>query len=89
MTETPDATTAIRAVIATLAAIPDPTDRARATGTVLDAVPDLQAELRAVRQEAVTTMRETMSLAETAAALGVSQPRVSQITKGVSRTTKK
>lgn len=88
MSTPPDATAAIREIIAQLAAIPDPVDRARAVSAVLDAVPDLQRELRTVRQEAVTTIRETRTLAETADLLDVSEPRVSQITKGVSRSAK-
>ncbi|MCM2386941.1 RNA polymerase subunit sigma-70 [Streptomyces albipurpureus] len=84
-----DATTAIRNVFAQLGSIPDPVDRARAVGVVLDDIPTLQAELRALRQDAVLAMRETRSLAETAAALGISLPRVSQIVKGISRTSKK
>ncbi|MCT9934172.1 hypothetical protein N5079_28615 [Planotetraspora sp. A-T 1434] len=80
---------AIRDVIATLAAIPDPVARARAVSDVLDAMPDIQAELRAVRQDAVLTMRQTLSLADTAEKLGISQPRVSQIAKGVSRSSKR
>ncbi|MGW3492043.1 sigma factor-like helix-turn-helix DNA-binding protein [Streptomyces sp. NPDC001054] len=88
MSTPPDATAAIREIIAQLGTIPDPVDRARAVSAVLDAVPDLQRELRTVRQEAVTAIRETRTLAETADLLGISQPRVSQITKGVSRATK-
>ncbi|EDY46134.1 sigma factor-like helix-turn-helix DNA-binding protein [Streptomyces sp. SPB074] len=88
MSETPDATTAIREIIAQLATIPDLVDRARAVSAVLDAVPDLQRELRTMRQDAVVAIRETRTLAETADLLGISQPRVSQITKGVSRSTK-
>lgn len=78
-----------RDAIAALDAIADPTDRALAAAAVLDAVPDLQAEIRAVRQRAVATMRETQSVAEVAAALAISVPRVSQIVKGVSRTAKR
>ncbi|MDT9692501.1 RNA polymerase subunit sigma-70 [Streptomyces sp. P9(2023)] len=89
MVETSPAVGAIRAVIAELAANPDPTGRARAVGAVLDAVPQLQSELRSVRQAAVVEMRSTQSLAEVAAELGISVPRVSQIASGVSRTTKK
>lgn len=89
MTETSTAAEAIRSVIANLAAIPDPADRARAVGAALDAVPDLQAELRATRQAAVIELRATRSLAEVAALLGISVPRVSQIASGVSRTAKK
>lgn len=84
-----DATTAIRNVFAQFEAISDPVERARAIGAVLDDIPALQAELRALRQDAVLAMRETRSLAETAAALGISLPRVSQIVKGISRTSKK
>ncbi|MFJ3878311.1 hypothetical protein ACIPW5_12715 [Streptomyces sp. NPDC090077] len=76
---------ALRAVIADLAAVPDPADRARAVAAVLDAVPGLQAELRAVRQAAVVELRATRSLAEVAAVLGISVPRVSQIASGISR----
>ncbi|MFJ4434617.1 RNA polymerase subunit sigma-70 [Streptomyces sp. NPDC088923] len=88
MSAPPDATAAIREIIAQLAAIPDPVDRARAVSAVLDAVPALQRELRTVRQEAVNVIRETRTLAETADLLDISQPRVSQITKGISRATK-
>ncbi|MEU6879337.1 RNA polymerase subunit sigma-70 [Streptomyces sp. NPDC046712] len=89
MIETSPAVDAIRGVIAELAAMPDATDRARAVASVLDSVPRLQAELRAVRQAAVVEMRTTQSLAEVAAALGISLPRVSQIASGISRTAKK
>ncbi|MFE1346656.1 RNA polymerase subunit sigma-70 [Streptomyces sp. NPDC058757] len=89
MTETSPAADAIRAVIADLAAIPDATTRARALGDLLDAIPDLQAEIRAARQDAVVEMRSGMTLAETATALGISGPRVSQIVSGISRTAKK
>ncbi|BBB01091.1 hypothetical protein RVR_8343 [Actinacidiphila reveromycinica] len=85
MSETYDGTTAIRAVIAQLATIPDLTDRARATGAVLDAMPDLHAELRAVRGDAVATLRQTQSLDEVASALGISKARVSQVAKGISK----
>ncbi|MGW2837021.1 sigma factor-like helix-turn-helix DNA-binding protein [Streptomyces sp. NPDC001493] len=88
MSGTFDGTAAIRAAIARLAEIADPMERARAVGAVLDSLPALQSELRAVRQDAVVTLRETRSLAEVADALGISQPRVSQIAKGVSRTKK-
>ena len=88
MTEATDPTKPFREAIAQLADIPDPTERALATGVVLNAVPDLQGQLRTVRQEAVGEMRETMGVAEVAEALGVAVPRVSQITKGVSRTAK-
>ncbi|WP_405980375.1 RNA polymerase subunit sigma-70 [Streptomyces sp. NBC_00158] len=80
---------ALRAVIADLAAVPDPVERARALAAVLDAVPGFQAELRAARQAAVIELRATRSLAEVAAALGISVPRVSQIASGVSRSAKK
>ncbi|MFJ6577938.1 RNA polymerase subunit sigma-70 [Streptomyces sp. NPDC091368] len=89
MTETSPAVAAIRAVIADLADIPDPTTRARALGAVLDAVPGLQAEIRSARQSAVAEMRQAMTLAEAADALGISGPRVSQIVSGISRNAKK
>ncbi|MEU8779332.1 RNA polymerase subunit sigma-70 [Streptomyces sp. NPDC048606] len=89
MIETSPAVDAIRSVVASLAAIPDPTDRARAVGAVLDAVPALQAELRATRQAAVIELRTTRSVAEVADTLGISVPRVSQITSGISRTSKR
>lgn len=73
---------------AALATVEDPVERARAVLEALDAVPDLQAELRRLRQDAVIEMRRTMSIAETAAALDISVPRVSQIVKGISRTAK-
>lgn len=91
MTEQPAASpavTAIREVIAQLAAAPDPVDRAKALGAVLDAIPELQSELRAERQKAVVEIRETRTIAETADLLDVSQGRISQIAKGISRTKK-
>jgi predicted XRE-type DNA-binding protein len=84
----PETTDPYRETITQLSDIADPTERARAVGAALDAVPDLQSELRGVRQGAVLVMRETMSVAEVAEALGISVPRVSQITKGISRTAK-
>ncbi|MFE4399439.1 RNA polymerase subunit sigma-70 [Streptomyces koyangensis] len=91
MTEQPapsPAVTAIREIIAQLAATPDPVDRAKALGAVLDAIPELQSELRAERQKAVVEIRETRTIAETADLLDVSQGRISQIAKGISRTKK-
>lgn len=91
MTEQPapsPAVTAIRETIAQLAATPDPIDRAKALGAVLDAIPDLQAELRGERQKAVIEIRESKSIADTAELLGVTQSRISQIAKGISRTKK-
>lgn len=91
MTEQPapsPAVTAIRETIAQLAATPDPIDRAKALGAVLDAIPDLQAELRGERQKAVIEIRESKSIADTAELLDVSQGRISQIAKGISRTKK-
>ncbi|MFF2314059.1 RNA polymerase subunit sigma-70 [Streptomyces albidoflavus] len=91
MTEQPTpspAVTAIRETIAQLAATPDPVDRAKALGAVLDAIPDLQAELRGERQKAVIEIRESKSIADTAELLGVTQSRISQIAKGISRTKK-
>lgn len=87
-TPEPDHTQPFRDAIAQLAAIPDPTARALATGAVLAAMPELHSKVRTVRQEAVAEMRETMGVAEVAEALGVAVARVSQITKGVSRTAK-
>lgn len=87
-TPEPDHAKPFRDAIQQLADIPDPTERALATGEVLKAVPALQGDLKTVRQEAVIEMRETMGVAEVAEALGVAVPRVSQITKGVSRTAK-
>lgn len=83
-----DHVTPFRDAIQQLAEIPDPAERALAAGTVLAVMPDLHSEVRTVRQEAVIEMRETMGVAEVAEALGVAVPRVSQITKGVSRTAK-
>ncbi|MEW1817733.1 RNA polymerase subunit sigma-70 [Streptomyces diastaticus] len=90
MTEQPasPAVTAIREIIAQLAATPDPVDRAKALGAALDAIPELQSELRAERQKAVVEIRETRTIAETADLLDVSQGRISQIAKGISRTKK-
>ncbi|MEU8138768.1 RNA polymerase subunit sigma-70 [Streptodolium elevatio] len=84
-----DATAAVREAFAILAAVPDPYERALAVGVVLEQMPDLQTELRGIRQEAVVQMRETRTIQDIAAALGLSQPRVSQIAKGVSRTVKR
>ncbi len=81
--------TEIRRVITAVSAITDPVDRARAVGAVLDAVPDLQAELRRVRQEAVLALRETRTTTEIGRILGLSQPRVSQIAQGISRSAKR
>jgi DNA-directed RNA polymerase specialized sigma subunit len=84
----PETTDPYRETITQLAAITDPAERARTISAALDAVPALQAELRSVRQAAVLAMRETMTGAQVAEALGISVPRVSQITKGISRTAK-
>ncbi len=77
-----------RAVLGTLREIPDPLERARSLGAVLDAWPGLHAEVRAARQDTVAELRRTMKLTEVAAALGMTQSRVSQIAHGVTRTSK-
>lgn len=66
----------------------DPTERAKAVGAALQAIPELQHWLRAIRQGAVTEMRdEGLSHAEVGKKLGVSRARAQQIAEG--RTTGK
>ncbi|MEU0992298.1 RNA polymerase subunit sigma-70 [Streptomyces sp. NPDC005953] len=89
MTDAPqDPTTAIRTAIQQLADITDPTTRALALGTLLDAWPDLHSEVRQARQEAVAEMRETMTVTAIGEALGIGQPRASQILRGVTKNKK-
>lgn len=64
-----------------LRAIPDPVARVRAVNDAIAQVTALRTELAAVSREAVQEMRRTMSLAEVAAALGVSRGRVQQLEK--------
>ncbi|MEU8316626.1 MULTISPECIES: hypothetical protein [Actinomycetes] len=83
-----DPTTAIRAAITEAAATPDPTTRARAFTDLLKAWPDLHAAARQARQDAVTEMHETMTVTAIGEALGIGQPRASQILRGITKNKK-
>lgn len=64
-----------------LRAIPDPVQRVTAAHAALDEVAAERAAVAGVIRETVREMRETMSLAQVAAALGVTRSRVQQLEK--------
>ena len=64
-----------------LRAIPDPVQRVAAAHAALDEVAAQRAAIAGVIRETVREMRQTMSLAQVAAALGVTRSRVQQLEK--------
>ncbi|MGW6460587.1 RNA polymerase subunit sigma-70 [Streptomyces sp. NPDC055078] len=88
MSDAPDPIADVRAIIDRLGAIADSVDRARALGTLLDAWPDLHSDVRHARQTAVQEMRETMTVTAIGETLGIGQPRVSQILRGITKNKK-
>lgn len=64
--------------IDTIRSIPDPAERVRAANTALV---ETKTALLALRRAAIQEMRQTMSIAQVASALGVSRTRVTQLEK--------
>lgn len=63
----------------TIRAIPDAAERARAAMVATAQAQALSVEYRSITTTAVAEMRQTMSLGQVAALLGVSRSRVQQL----------
>ncbi|MFC9431912.1 hypothetical protein [Streptomyces sp. NPDC056987] len=79
-------TAAVAETLATIEAIADPVARERAARDFHDAltkaVVEPLAQFKAVRQQAVLELRQTLTLAKVAEKIGLSVGRVDQLAKG-------
>lgn len=66
---------------ATIRKITDPANRAQAATAAVAETQRLASEYATITREAVRELRQTMSLAEVAKALGVSRGRIQQLEK--------
>jgi hypothetical protein len=75
-------TESITQLPAQLRKISDPTARAQAATALLQLIPEIQQEIKDIRRDDVLELRRTLKLREVAELLGMSIPRVDQISKG-------